>query len=199
MSRLVVSVRDREVPKTDSSIVLLVLMPMVVFTPEFQLVFQETSGERSVRTDSESNHASSARAGCDSSPSRPVRISWPPIRPDYVESLASEGLKGLDHFKDGCANTCSQITNKTLIVFQVFHCLHMSLGEIGDMDIIPDTASVARIIIGSKHLQVGALARGGFHDKGDQVFWIDFQTSHLKVWVISGSVEITQRCEAQPF
>ena len=72
-----------------------------------------------------------------------------PSRSKLIRNLYTGGLnKGMYQFQHGNATACTDIKCLHALISQgIIHCSHMGLRQVHDMDKIPDTGAIWRIII----------------------------------------------------
>ena len=68
----------------------------------------------------------------------------------------------------------------------------MGLRQIADMDEIPDAASVRRRIVGSEHVDLGALPGGRLDRDLQQMRRADGRQSHARLRIGARDVEVAQ-------
>ena len=70
----------------------------------------------------------------------------------------------------------------------------MCVGQVTDVDVIPDAASIFRIVIGSIDFKVFTPTEQGFEHQRQKIIGFLLQPPHFSIGVIACSIEIAQAC-----
>jgi hypothetical protein len=96
------------------------------------------------------------------------RIALPAGRDGHLNRAIADAAGGLDNLEDGVAVAVAQIEGPTAEAVDIDDGLEVSLGNIEDVDVIPDTSAVGGGIVIPKNGDGGA-GKSGFKDVGDEV------------------------------
>lgn len=112
----------------------------------------------------------------------------------HFEVLARHFLCSFNHFADAEALFAAQVEVVAFSALkQVFHGQYMGLGQVDDVDVVPDAGAVRGGVVGAVDGDVVPDTLGGFQDEGDQVGFGIVVLADVSALRSAGGVEVAER------